>query len=109
VEVPDLHDIGPEGAAYGDPLAAHPLGHDDEHPVSLDGCYHRERVARVAARGLDDGVAVVEQALVLGAFDHVLRDTRLYGARRVQVLHLAVDAIYLDQGCPPDGVEDAVG
>jgi hypothetical protein len=43
------------------------------------------------------------------AFDHVLGDAGLHGARRVQVLQLAVDALYLEQGRPADGVEDAVG
>ena len=48
MEVPNLQDIGPEGAAYGNPLARHPLGHDDEHPITLHGGDHREGVAGVA-------------------------------------------------------------
>src|SRR5215212_5817294 len=57
VEVADLHHLCPEGAADGDPLPAHPFGHHDEHPVTLDRGDHREGVARVARSCLDDRIA----------------------------------------------------
>jgi hypothetical protein len=107
VEVADLHDLGAKSAAYGHPLAAHPLGHHDEHAVALDGGDHGEGVAGVAGGGLDDGVAPPEEAFALGAFDHVLRDARLYRTRRVEVLALAVDALYIEQRRVPHRVEDA--
>ncbi len=57
VEMSHLQDLGSEGAAYGDPLARHPLRHDDEHPVALDGGDHGQSVSGVARGGLDYGVA----------------------------------------------------
>src|SRR5215204_3074953 len=109
VEVSDLHYLGPESAADGDPLAAHPLGHHDEHPVAFDRGDHREGVARVARRGLDDGIATSQESLVLGAFDHVLRYACFDGPGRVQVLEFAVDALDLEHRSVSYIIEDAVG
>src|SRR5918998_2309898 len=108
VEVADLQDLGAEGAAYGDPLARHPLRHHDEHAVALHGGDHGEGVAGVARRCLDYCVALGEEALPLGALYHVLGDARLYGAGGVEVLELAVDAFDLEHRRIAYGVEDAL-
>src|SRR5918994_841957 len=107
VEVPYLQHLGAQRPAYGDPLAAHPFGHDHQHPVALCGCHHREGVARVAARCFDYGVARLKESLLFGLLDHVLGDSSLDRARRVQVLQLGPYAVDLDQRRIPYRVEHA--
>src|SRR5215207_8677868 len=107
VEVPHLQHLGAQRPAYGDPLAAHPLGHHHQHPVALRGCHHREGVARVAASCFDYGVARFKETLHFGLLDHVLGDSSLDRARRVQVLQLGPNAVDLDQRRIPYRVEHA--
>ena len=108
MEVPDFEHLRPEGPAYGYALAAHPAGHDHEHPVAFYGGDHREGVARVAGGRFYYSVALFEESFILGAFDHVLGDARLHGTGGIQVLQLAVDAFEFQKRSIPDGVEDVV-
>src|SRR5918995_3474440 len=107
VEVPHLQHLGAQRPAYGDPLAAHPFGHDHQHPVALRGRHHREGVARVAARCFHYRVARFKETLLFGLLDHVLGDAGLDRARWVQVLQLGPYAVDLDQRRIPYRVEYA--
>ena len=106
VEVADFEDLRSERPRDRHALRAHPVGHDDEHPVALHGGHHAHRIAGVAAARLDDRVARMEQPLAFGSLDHVLRDARLDRARRVEELELDPDAVDPDQRGMADRVED---
>ena len=70
----------------------HVVGHDDLQRVALAAADHREADAGVAGRRLEDRLAGLDEALLLGALDERARDAVLDGARRVVGLHLRPDA-----------------
>jgi hypothetical protein len=77
VKVTEGHHLCAEGPRDRQPFAAHPVRHDHQHPVALDGGDHAHRVSGIAAAGLHDGVTRGEQPFPLGPLDHVLGDPRL--------------------------------
>mmetsp|Transcript_37917 Transcript_37917/g.118859 ORF Transcript_37917/g.118859 Transcript_37917/m.118859 type:complete len:480 (-) Transcript_37917:314-1753(-) len=99
-------------------LLAHLLRERDDHAVALDGRGEREADARVPARRLDERVAGLDAALLLGVLHHALADAVLDGAARVEELALeqqlaldaliARDAVAAHQRRVPDGAEHAV-
>jgi hypothetical protein len=60
------HDVGAEGAHGLAPLDGEVLGHDQHHAVAAHGRRHRQGDAGVAAGGLDQGVARLDVAALLG-------------------------------------------
>ena len=73
------------------PLNAHAVRHDDHGAVAARRRDGGQTDAGVAARGLDDGAAGREQALLLGGDDHLIRRTVLDRAGGVHILQLGED------------------
>lgn len=79
------HDFGPQGAQGVHLLVGHLLGHDDDAAVAACRGRHGYADAGVAARGLEDGAAGLEDALLLGVQHHPVPDPVLDRAPGVQV------------------------
>jgi hypothetical protein len=75
------------------PLGAHVLGHDQHHAQPPHGRGHGQGDAGVAAGGLDQGVAALDLAPLLGLHDHVQGRAVLDRARGVVALELGEDAV----------------
>ena len=55
--------------------------------VALDGGYQCQSYACIAAGGLDDGGARLQDALLLGVFNHRQGDTVFYATARIEILY----------------------
>ena len=87
-------ELGTVGGQEGAALGTHGLGHGDDQAVATRGGQRGEAHAGIAARGLDDGVAVVrcDAARRLGLVQHVERYAVLDGAGGILALELDEDA-----------------
>jgi hypothetical protein len=90
------------------------LDHRRDERIALGRADHRERDAGVARGRFDDGLAGLQQALLLRVVDDRERQPVLDGRQRIERLDLDVDrdvlrrnAVQLDDGCVADRVEDA--
>ena len=109
-------DLGAERLEHHLLLAAHLLGHRDDHPVAADRGGHREADAGVAAGRLDQRVARLDAPRLLGLEQHAHADAVLHRAAGVHELELAEqlagqvapDAREPDHGRVPDRVEHRV-
>jgi hypothetical protein len=109
-------DLGAEGLEGDLLLAAHLLGHGDDHAVAADGGGHGEADAGVTAGGLDERVARLDASGFLGLEEHADADAILHGSARVHVLELgqelagqvAANAPEAHQGGLSDSIEDRV-
>ncbi len=82
------HQLGAEGDQDLAPLHAHRLGHGQHAVVAARGGGEGERDAGVAAGGLEDRLARLEQAPLLGVPDHRGADAALHRVGRVAALDL---------------------
>src|SRR2546421_312541 len=95
-------------------LGRHVLGHHDLERIALARADHAQRDAGVAGGGLEDRVARLDRALLLGILDEGPRDPVLDRPGRVVGLELGPDAhsrlgrepLELDQGRVPDRLDD---
>ena len=69
------------------------FGHDEDHAIALDRRRHGKGDAGVAAGGLDQRVARLDGAALLGAGDHRQRRPVLDRTGRVVALHFAQDDV----------------
>ncbi len=69
------------------------LRHDQHHPVALDRRGHGQGDAGVAGGGLDQRVAGLDLAALLGPADHRQRRSVLHRAGRIVAFELAQDHI----------------
>jgi hypothetical protein len=81
-------DLRPQRLEDVDLFVAHLLRQADDAPVALDRRRERDADAGVAARRLDQGVAGLDAAALLGVLDHALADAVLHGTAGVVVLAL---------------------
>ncbi len=109
VEAPAKQHLGAIGARDRHALAGQAFRHHHQHAVALDRGDHRQGIAGVAAGGLDDGAAGLEQTLAFGARDHVFGDARLDRAGWIEEFELGVDTLDLEQRRVADRIEDAGG
>ena len=72
-------------------LDAHRFGHGEDDLVPSGGRDGSQADAGVAAGGLDDDRAGLQQALGLRIIDHGLGDSVLDASRRIEIFQLAVD------------------
>jgi hypothetical protein len=88
------HDLGPQEAHDLASLDTEILGHDDDEVIALCRTDHRQADSRVAAGGLDDGLARLELAAALGILDDAQRQPVLDRTQRVERLdlHVEIDA-----------------
>jgi hypothetical protein len=77
VKVTERHDLRAEGPRDRQPLAAHPVRHDHQHPVALHRGDHAHRVPGITAACLHNGVTWPQQPFPLCPLDHVPGDARL--------------------------------
>ena len=82
------HDLGAVRAQERLLLGRLLVGHHEDAAVALERRGDRQAVAGVAARGLDDRAARLEQAVALGRLDHRQADAVLDRAARVEHLEL---------------------
>jgi len=101
--------LGAVGTRDGNALAGKAFRHYHDHAITLHRGHHRERVAGVAAGGFDDGVAGLDRAGFLRAFDDVFGDARLDRSRRIQEFALGEHAVQFQQRRVADRVEDVGG
>jgi hypothetical protein len=87
------HQLGAEGLHGLGPLDRQVLRHDQHHAVALDGGRHRQRDAGVAGGRLDERVARLDLAALLGAADHRQGRPVLHRSGRVVAFELAQDDI----------------
>src|SRR6202158_5692473 len=80
------HELGAESRHRLPPFDTQMLGHHEHHAIAAHRCHHRERDAGIAAGGLDQGVARLDEAAALGAEHHRERRAVLYRAGRVVAL-----------------------
>ena len=85
--------LGAEGLHRLRALDRQVLRHDQQHAVAADRRGHRQRDAGVARGGLDQRVAGLDVAALLGAPDHADRRPVLDRAGRVVALELAQDHV----------------
>ncbi|MNS23716.1 hypothetical protein D3C72_555410 [compost metagenome] len=109
-------DLGAVGLQEADLVLAHLVRHHEDAAVALHRGGHGQPDARVAAGGLDDGGAGLDQPALLGLLQHVERGAVLDAAAGVQALgfeqHGAGDAfrdlVQLDERRVADAVQDGV-
>ncbi len=70
------------------PLIRHRIRHDEDHAVTLDRAHHGKPNPRIAARGLHDHRAGLENAPPLRLLHHVETDPVLDAAARIERLKL---------------------
>ena len=87
-----VDDLGPVHAQQLGALPGHVVGHHHLQRIALAAADHRQRDARVAGGRLEDGVAGLDRAPLLGVLDHRLGDAVLDRAGRVVTLELRPDA-----------------
>ena len=107
-------ELGAEARQEALPLDAHVVRHRQDQPVALDRRRHRQADAGVAAGGLDDRRARLQEAASLGVIEHGDGDAVLDAPAGVQRLELCHDdrPVWLGQAVqpnhrrPPDQLED---
>ena len=103
---------GKEGAA----LEAHRLRHGEDHFISLGGRHEGQGDAGVSAGGLDDDRAGLENATLLGVFDHCHADAVFHASEGIEKFTLernrggkpGSDAVELYKRCAADCFDDVV-
>ena len=83
--------FGAEGLEDLAALLTHALGHDQKHFVAQGCADHGQADARVARRGLEDGVAFFDAPRLLGIPDHCQGDAVLDRAARIVAFQLGKD------------------
>jgi len=83
--------LGAEGAHEHDFFLGELLGYEQRHAIAAADADERQAHARVPGRGLDDGRALAQQALLFGAADDADGGTVLDTAAGIQVFELGKD------------------
>ena len=109
------HDLGAEEAHQPAALDGEAFSHGDDQRITLGGAHHGKADAGIARGGLDDGLAGLERAGLLGFLDDRDGEAVLHRTCRVErlELHVEVYAVWrevvdADGGRVADGVENAV-
>ncbi len=76
------------------------VGHDDAHRVTHPRADHRQADAGVAARRLQDRLALAQRARGAGFGQHPQRDAVLHRAGRIRALQLGVETHIVMRGQP---------
>ena len=109
-------DFGPQRPEDPFALLGGGLGHGQEQPVALDGAYHGQADAGVAAGGLDDRLPRGQFARGFGGLDHGQGRPVFNRASRVKILKFYIDfhpgrgveLIETDDGGLPHQLQDRI-
>ena len=90
---------------------AHPLGHDDAHPVTLHPPDQRQADARVTRGGLDDDRVRFQPPVALRPLEHGHSNPVLDAAAGIEELRLGEDplTVELQQRRIPNKIKNVVG
>jgi len=108
--------LGAVGAQQRDLLGGLFVRHHEDHAIAPQGRRHRQGVAGIPGRRLDDRAARLQQPATLRILDHPHADPVFHAAARIERLDLGKDgrlqsggdAMEPHQRRVPDGLQDAL-